>query len=406
MSSRLHTHNQNTKVETPNLSTAQAQGMYQSRPMQVQSQTVAKSQQQPDLKTSLMRALRYGHHLSQMHPVEQLPTAKATATSLGSGNAIQRAKGTKRPAPSPPTGGANKKIKASDADDDLKKLIASQPGTGNERTFNSLKDVAETGRSTPTAKTVTDFTNFVDPHTNTKAKQNIAKLEQTSRDKPIKELGDRWGHGMNEPLGTRNLIQDTKDSAGLTPGVQPLSYLKGGGTFDYLHSHQSIRTDTALTLFPHTGQGHAGALKEDLSNKGFMTKGNANYDKAMDAARAGTVTPWERTRRTMKAHLGMTAKPDHFLGSKPIFKEGFTVKGDDLATSGGRQNTADRVGPHRNATKKALHGLRINTDVSKELKPEKSPLESPVAPNYPVPKTPTEAQLLDAEFMKKYLNPV
>ncbi|MGH7999022.1 MAG: hypothetical protein ACREPR_06245 [Brasilonema sp.] len=68
MSSRLHTYKKNTKKQTPHSLTAKQEGMFQPRLFVVQSQAAEKSQQ-PDLKTSLSRAERYGHHFDKMQPV-------------------------------------------------------------------------------------------------------------------------------------------------------------------------------------------------------------------------------------------------------------------------------------------------------------------------------------------------
>lgn len=65
MASRLRTRKQKTSIVTPEYSTPPASSMFQSRPFVVQSQTAEKSQQ-PDLKTSLMRAKRYGHSLHRI----------------------------------------------------------------------------------------------------------------------------------------------------------------------------------------------------------------------------------------------------------------------------------------------------------------------------------------------------
>ena len=67
MKSRIRTRKKSTREQTPDFSTAPAQPMFQSRPFVVQTQSVQKSQQ-PDLKTSLRRAQRYGHHLSRLQP--------------------------------------------------------------------------------------------------------------------------------------------------------------------------------------------------------------------------------------------------------------------------------------------------------------------------------------------------
>ncbi len=67
MSRRLRTHQKNTRIPTQELSTAPThQAMFQQRPFEKPAPT-ADADQQPDLKTSLMRAERYGHHLGQMH---------------------------------------------------------------------------------------------------------------------------------------------------------------------------------------------------------------------------------------------------------------------------------------------------------------------------------------------------
>src|SRR3712207_3767998 len=87
MAKRLYTQTKDIKREKPDVLTAPAQGMFQSRPFVVQPQTAQKSQQ-PDLKTSLMRARRYGHHLSRMQPTG-VSAAKAVQPKLGNGQQIE-----------------------------------------------------------------------------------------------------------------------------------------------------------------------------------------------------------------------------------------------------------------------------------------------------------------------------
>ncbi|MDF5735978.1 MULTISPECIES: hypothetical protein [unclassified Nostoc] len=57
----------NTRKQTPGLSTASTSSMFDSRPFVVQSQT-AENVQQPDIKTSLIRAEQYGHDLGRIPP--------------------------------------------------------------------------------------------------------------------------------------------------------------------------------------------------------------------------------------------------------------------------------------------------------------------------------------------------
>jgi hypothetical protein len=83
MKSRIRTHKKSTREQTPDFSTAPAQPIFQSRPFVVQSKTAEQSQKS-DLKTSLMRAQRYGHHLSQMPPVG-VWAPKAVQPKLGNG---------------------------------------------------------------------------------------------------------------------------------------------------------------------------------------------------------------------------------------------------------------------------------------------------------------------------------
>jgi len=81
MYSKLRTRRNTTPA--PNFSTAPARGMLQSRRFTVPQQTDA-SQQQPDLKTSLMQRERYGHHLSQM------PFADASAPTTAQPNQMRQ----------------------------------------------------------------------------------------------------------------------------------------------------------------------------------------------------------------------------------------------------------------------------------------------------------------------------
>ncbi len=86
MGRRLHTHQKNTKIPTPEPSTAPAQGMFQPRPFGKPAAT-ADVYQQPDLKTSLVQAERYGHHLSQMHDTDVSPP-QVTQLKRGKGRSM------------------------------------------------------------------------------------------------------------------------------------------------------------------------------------------------------------------------------------------------------------------------------------------------------------------------------
>ncbi|PHM05968.1 hypothetical protein [Nostoc sp. 'Peltigera malacea cyanobiont' DB3992] len=66
--------NEKYPKRTSNTAAAPTQGMFQSRPFVVQAQQ-AENSQQTNLKTSLMQADNYGHHLSKM----QLATVSAQA---------------------------------------------------------------------------------------------------------------------------------------------------------------------------------------------------------------------------------------------------------------------------------------------------------------------------------------
>ena len=87
MSRRLRTHQKITRVPTPELSTAPAQGMFQPRPFGTPASTVD-ADQQPDLKISLMQAERYGHHLSQMHDTD-VSVPQVIQPKIGMGRFMQ-----------------------------------------------------------------------------------------------------------------------------------------------------------------------------------------------------------------------------------------------------------------------------------------------------------------------------
>ncbi|MEH1930299.1 HNH endonuclease [Nostoc sp.] len=63
MPSQLYAQTKNSGKKISAFSTATDRRMFQSRPFVVQKQGEEKSREQPDLKTSLMRAERYGHNL-------------------------------------------------------------------------------------------------------------------------------------------------------------------------------------------------------------------------------------------------------------------------------------------------------------------------------------------------------
>ena len=118
MSLRVSTKTENTRKQTPNFSTAPAQGMFQSRPFVVQSKT---AQEQPDLNRSLMRAERYGHHLSQISVLAGHPTA-----DNGQSNSPMQAIGsTQAPVQAMKSGGKKRKR----ADAEAKEELGAVPGT-------------------------------------------------------------------------------------------------------------------------------------------------------------------------------------------------------------------------------------------------------------------------------------
>ncbi len=83
MKSRIRTRKKTTREQALDSSAAPAQPMFQSRPFVVQSQSTQKSQQQPDLKTSLRRAQRYGHHLDRMRPTVSINGDRALEAEAG-----------------------------------------------------------------------------------------------------------------------------------------------------------------------------------------------------------------------------------------------------------------------------------------------------------------------------------
>lgn len=93
MPSRPHTYNSQNSG-TSDFSNAPIQEMFQSRPFEVQPQATKKSEQQPDLKGSLMRAERYGHQLGQIQPASvSIPTA--VQPKMQTGQPIQLGKANK-----------------------------------------------------------------------------------------------------------------------------------------------------------------------------------------------------------------------------------------------------------------------------------------------------------------------
>ena len=83
MSSKVSSKMRNSKKETSGFSNGSDARMFQSRPFVVQSKT-AENLQKQDLKKSLMRAERYGHHLSQIDSTnESVPTATQPKLEMG-----------------------------------------------------------------------------------------------------------------------------------------------------------------------------------------------------------------------------------------------------------------------------------------------------------------------------------
>lgn len=66
MSSKLYTSKKkNARIQTPDLSTAPASGLFEPRPFEPQQE--ATQQSQPDINTDLTQSQHYGHNLSRMH---------------------------------------------------------------------------------------------------------------------------------------------------------------------------------------------------------------------------------------------------------------------------------------------------------------------------------------------------
>ncbi len=87
MNGRLRTHQKDTRIPAQELSTAPTQGMFQPRPFEKPA-PAADSYQQLDLKTSLMRAERYGHHLGQMHDSD-VSAPQVAQPKMGRGRSMQ-----------------------------------------------------------------------------------------------------------------------------------------------------------------------------------------------------------------------------------------------------------------------------------------------------------------------------
>ncbi|MHC5778216.1 hypothetical protein [Nostoc sp.] len=97
MQSRQYSQTKNTQKQTSAFSISPVQGMFESRPFVVQQQTTEKSQQ-PDLKTSLMQAKRYGHHLGQIQAAS-VSEPIAAQPKMEIGKPVQLAKAAKTNTP-------------------------------------------------------------------------------------------------------------------------------------------------------------------------------------------------------------------------------------------------------------------------------------------------------------------
>lgn len=81
MQSRQHNQTKNIQKQTSAFSSASTGEMFESRPFVVQQQK-GENSQQSDLKTSLMQAEKYGHHLNKMQPAGIL-VPKALQPKIG-----------------------------------------------------------------------------------------------------------------------------------------------------------------------------------------------------------------------------------------------------------------------------------------------------------------------------------
>ncbi|MEH2007422.1 hypothetical protein [Nostoc sp.] len=91
MTRQQHSQTKNYHKQTSTFSSASTGGMFESRPFVVQASR-GENVQQPDLKTSLMRAKRYGHDLSQMQTFGNEVTT-AVQPKMETGQPIQCARG-------------------------------------------------------------------------------------------------------------------------------------------------------------------------------------------------------------------------------------------------------------------------------------------------------------------------
>ncbi len=105
MQSRQSSQTKNTQKQTLAFSSALSEGMFESRPFVVQQ--TAENSQHPDLKTSLMQAEKYGHHLNQLQPASfsaqpeqkadtQAPVQLANKRPANNDGGIGRARGANR----------------------------------------------------------------------------------------------------------------------------------------------------------------------------------------------------------------------------------------------------------------------------------------------------------------------
>ena len=91
MTGPQHSQTKNTRKYSSTFSSASTGGMFESRPFVVQASR-GENVQQPDLKTSMVRAERYGHHLSQIQPFGNEATT-AVQPKMETGQPIQCAGG-------------------------------------------------------------------------------------------------------------------------------------------------------------------------------------------------------------------------------------------------------------------------------------------------------------------------
>ncbi len=365
MAKRVFSRTRSSRKRTSEFSSVSDGGMFASRPFVVQSK-VGEAGEKSGLKTSLMRAERYGHQLSQMQAAE-IPFATAVQPKMVMEQSVQL-----KQAEVPPVQLAG--------DEKLKNILKKGTGkTKQERAYSAINSVTNYGEPTE------DIDHLNAAFSGSNAAKNREYWGNQARTTAKKRKStDLQGAGDEEMGRMEKTGEFIKRDAGQVKDVQPFSSLPGGHQLTHMEVQRYLREPTDNVWFKD-GSAHPPAKKRkiDRSKKGKhgWVNGNHDFDILKDTAldTSKFQNPLDLSAAALRRSLRGTPNIDEF---RKIHNSGFTNGQEDLSDAAQRNKVSRRSEEQRNR-KKQLHLALVKAGGKDASGEPDSPKLSPLRPKSP-----------------------